>query len=130
MPETWIQREILAPRRLLFNVIWYGGHLATFAYGWYSQVRLKNAISNFANPSIGRQQETCSTQRTQVFGLDISWRWTCPRSRWWPHSLAHAAQPDSCDPSQTHMAHARRRKHLVPSSGRVLDGFLGNGMDL
>ncbi|KAH7340433.1 NADPH oxidase [Rhizoctonia solani] len=37
MSETWIQREILAPRRLIFNLIWYGAHLGTFGYGWYSQ---------------------------------------------------------------------------------------------
>ncbi|OCF60711.1 hypothetical protein L486_00349 [Kwoniella mangroviensis CBS 10435] len=27
----------LTGRRLLWNIIWYGSHLAIFAYGWYSQ---------------------------------------------------------------------------------------------
>ncbi|KZW02592.1 NADPH oxidase isoform 1 [Exidia glandulosa HHB12029] len=37
MGESWLQREILAPRRLLFNILWYGSHLFVFGYGWYSQ---------------------------------------------------------------------------------------------
>ncbi|KAI0004260.1 NADPH oxidase [Russula compacta] len=37
MAESWIQREFLTPRRLAFNVLFYGTHLALFAYGWYSQ---------------------------------------------------------------------------------------------
>ncbi|KAI0756885.1 NADPH oxidase [Daedaleopsis nitida] len=37
MGESWFQREFLQPRRLAFNVIWYGIHLFLFGYGWYSQ---------------------------------------------------------------------------------------------
>jgi NADPH oxidase len=37
MGESWFRREILTPRRLVFNVIWYGLQLFLFAYGWYSQ---------------------------------------------------------------------------------------------
>ncbi|KDQ20483.1 hypothetical protein BOTBODRAFT_151196 [Botryobasidium botryosum FD-172 SS1] len=37
MSESWFKREILTPRRLAFNVLFYGSHLALFAYGWYSQ---------------------------------------------------------------------------------------------
>jgi len=37
MGESWFQREFLQGRRLLFNVLFYGAHLGTFAYGWYSQ---------------------------------------------------------------------------------------------
>ncbi|KAJ7503552.1 NADPH oxidase isoform 1 [Mycena galericulata] len=37
MGETWVQRELLTPRRLLFNAIFYGLHLFLFAYGWFSQ---------------------------------------------------------------------------------------------
>lgn len=48
MSETWIQREILAPRRLAFNVIWYGAHIGTFAYGWYSQVGLNRTVQSRA----------------------------------------------------------------------------------
>ncbi|TRM60226.1 ferric reductase NAD binding domain-containing protein [Schizophyllum amplum] len=35
--ETWFRREFCAPRRLAFNVIFYGLHFFFFAYGWYSQ---------------------------------------------------------------------------------------------
>ena len=38
MGENWFQREFLVPRRLVFNVLFYGIHFALFAYGWYSQV--------------------------------------------------------------------------------------------
>lgn len=37
MGESFLQREILNPRRLLFNVLWYGTHLFVFGYGWWSQ---------------------------------------------------------------------------------------------
>lgn len=37
MGESWVQREFLTPRRLAFNVIFYGIHFGLFAYGWYSQ---------------------------------------------------------------------------------------------
>ncbi|KAG8959858.1 hypothetical protein FRC03_007402 [Tulasnella sp. 419] len=35
--RSWFRSEFLTPRRLLFNVLWYGSHLAVFGYGWYSQ---------------------------------------------------------------------------------------------
>jgi len=35
--ESWFRREFLVPRRLAFNVIFYGIHFGLFAYGWYSQ---------------------------------------------------------------------------------------------
>ena len=37
--ESWFHREFLTPRRLAFNVVFYGLHLFFFAYGWYTQVR-------------------------------------------------------------------------------------------
>ncbi|VDB86532.1 unnamed protein product [Peniophora sp. CBMAI 1063] len=37
MQESWARRELLSPRRLIFNVLFYGSHLFFFAYGWYSQ---------------------------------------------------------------------------------------------
>ncbi|KAJ7895097.1 NADPH oxidase isoform 1 [Mycena leptocephala] len=37
MAENWFQRELLTPRRLVFNVLFYGLHLFLFAYGWFSQ---------------------------------------------------------------------------------------------
>jgi NADPH oxidase 1 len=38
MGESWFQREFLNPRRLVFNVIFYGIQSALFALGWYLQV--------------------------------------------------------------------------------------------
>jgi hypothetical protein len=37
--ESWFQREFLTPRRLVFNIIFYGLHFFFFGYGWYTQVR-------------------------------------------------------------------------------------------
>ncbi|KAG6862383.1 hypothetical protein C0995_011823 [Termitomyces sp. Mi166 len=37
MSESWFHKEFLVPKRLAFNVFFYGSHLALFAYGWYSQ---------------------------------------------------------------------------------------------
>jgi len=37
MGESWFHREFLVPRRLAFNVLFYGTHFALFAYGWWSQ---------------------------------------------------------------------------------------------
>ncbi|KAF9015087.1 NADPH oxidase A [Cyathus striatus] len=34
---SWFRREFLTPRRLVFNVVFYGLHFFFFAYGWYSQ---------------------------------------------------------------------------------------------
>lgn len=35
--KEWVKSEFLTPRRLAFNVIWYGMHIGVFAYGWHSQ---------------------------------------------------------------------------------------------
>ncbi|EGN93623.1 hypothetical protein SERLA73DRAFT_189353 [Serpula lacrymans var. lacrymans S7.3] len=37
MGETWFQKEFLAPRRLAFNVIFYGLQVGFFSLGWYLQ---------------------------------------------------------------------------------------------
>jgi NADPH oxidase len=37
MGESWFRKEFLTPRRLAFNVIWYGLQFFLFGYGWYSQ---------------------------------------------------------------------------------------------
>jgi len=37
MGENWFKREFLTPRKLAFNVIFYGLHFFFFGYGWYSQ---------------------------------------------------------------------------------------------
>ncbi|KAF7436738.1 hypothetical protein PC9H_003571 [Pleurotus ostreatus] len=45
--KSWFHAEFLVPRRLAFNVIFYGLHFFFFGYGWYSQysnVRL-NALN-------------------------------------------------------------------------------------
>jgi NADPH oxidase len=38
MGESWFHREFLTPRRLVFNILFYGTHFGLFAYGWHSQV--------------------------------------------------------------------------------------------
>ncbi|KAL0951290.1 hypothetical protein HGRIS_008001 [Hohenbuehelia grisea] len=35
--KSWFHAEFLVPRRLAFNVIFYGLHFFFFGYGWYSQ---------------------------------------------------------------------------------------------
>ncbi|KAJ7760639.1 NADPH oxidase isoform 1 [Mycena maculata] len=35
--ESWVKRELLTPRRLVFNVLFYGTHFALFALGWFLQ---------------------------------------------------------------------------------------------
>jgi len=37
MPQSWIKRELLTPRRLLWHILWNGLHIGMFAYGWWSQ---------------------------------------------------------------------------------------------
>jgi len=37
MRESWFHREFLVPKRLAFNVVFYGAQLGLFAYGWWSQ---------------------------------------------------------------------------------------------
>ncbi|KZT72806.1 hypothetical protein DAEQUDRAFT_722426 [Daedalea quercina L-15889] len=37
MTESWFRREFLTPRRLVFNVLFYGLQLFFFAYGWFAQ---------------------------------------------------------------------------------------------
>jgi len=41
MGESWFEREFLTPRRLLFNILFYGSHIFFFAYGWHSQATNK-----------------------------------------------------------------------------------------
>ena len=36
--ESWFRREFLTPRRLVFNILFYGLHFFFFGYGWYTQV--------------------------------------------------------------------------------------------
>lgn len=37
MGDSWFHKEFLVPRRLAFNLVFYGSQLALFAYGWWSQ---------------------------------------------------------------------------------------------
>lgn len=39
MSVSWFRKEFLVPRRLVFNVVFYGVQVALFALGWYLQVR-------------------------------------------------------------------------------------------
>jgi NADPH oxidase len=43
---AWFQKEFTVPRRLAFNVIFYGIQLGLFAYGWYSQVSFDHNYRN------------------------------------------------------------------------------------
>lgn len=38
MDDNWFQREFLVRKRLAFNFLFYGIHIALFALGWYLQV--------------------------------------------------------------------------------------------
>lgn len=58
MPESWLQREILAPRRLIFNVLWYGTHLGVFAYGWYSQASFSFILGIFLSLTPSHRLQT------------------------------------------------------------------------
>ncbi|KAL5518992.1 hypothetical protein ACEPAH_675 [Sanghuangporus vaninii] len=35
--QEWFKREFMVPRRLVFNILFYGLHLFFFIYGWHSQ---------------------------------------------------------------------------------------------
>ena len=50
--QEWFRREFLVPRRLTFNVLFYGTHLFWFAYGWYSQVRSSSTLRAFLTPAV------------------------------------------------------------------------------
>lgn len=50
MGESWFHREFGVPRRLAFNVLFYGAHIATFAYGWYSQVCAASRVRILVQP--------------------------------------------------------------------------------
>lgn len=79
MSVSWFRREFLVGRRLAFNVIFYGLHVAFFAYGWWSQVGTPSRTSpSFTYSFIGDQYKAGWSQLPQVVGLDISWRWPRP----------------------------------------------------
>jgi len=47
MGHNWFQREFGTPRRLIFNILFYGSHFFFFGYGWHSQaVNTKLAALN------------------------------------------------------------------------------------
>lgn len=39
-PIDYVTREFANPRRIAFNIFWYGSQIGLFAYGWWAQVRL------------------------------------------------------------------------------------------
>ncbi|THH08738.1 hypothetical protein EW145_g2500 [Phellinidium pouzarii] len=41
MGASWFKRELMVPRRLAFNSIFYGLHIFFFVYGWHSQATNK-----------------------------------------------------------------------------------------
>lgn len=52
MGENWFQRELLSPRRLIFNILFYGLQLFFFAYGWHSQVGFSLALLPLCCPHV------------------------------------------------------------------------------
>lgn len=129
MGENWFQREFMVPRRLAFNVLFYGLHFGIFAYGWYSQVCIYVDLAPcfFLTSSAGHESASGWTQHPEVFGLDITRSWTRSRVGWRSHSPADVAQHSPYYSTKVGMAVPRGREHLVPSSGRLLHGFLGDG---
>lgn len=93
MGESWVQREILTLRRLIFNFLWYGSQIGVFAYGWYA---LSTWVANrflMTNTQVvtGYQRQTCWPQQPEILRLDFPRRWSRARLRWLPHPRAHAA---------------------------------------
>lgn len=71
MGESWFRKEFLTPRRLAFNVIWYGLQLFMFAYGWYSQVRLHYPRRNHNILSLFVQQTNQKLATLNGLGFSV-----------------------------------------------------------
>ena len=128
MGESWFRRELLTPRRLVFNVLFYGLHLFFFAYGWYSQVRRSGPReSSVADRCTGDKQEARSAQRSQVVRMDFSWCRLGPRLRRRVNLAPYASQCHSSHPPTACLAFPCGREHLVPQASRLLHGILGHG---
>lgn len=128
MGESWFRREFLTPRRLVFNVLFYGLHLFFFAYGWYSQVRRGGPQeSSVADRCTGDKQEARSAQRSQVVRMDFSWCRLGPRLRRRVNLAPHASQCHPSHSSTACLAFPCGREHLVPQASRLLHGILGHG---
>ena len=69
MGENWFQREFLTPRRLVFNVLFYGVQLFLFGYGWYSQVRVAKYLSLALADTEARKRITNWLRSTASSGL-------------------------------------------------------------
>jgi NADPH oxidase len=70
MGESWFRREFLTPRRLLFNVLFYGSHLFFFAYGWYTQVCSQLTLFHPAHSLLIHQAK--NTKLAALNGLKFS----------------------------------------------------------
>ena len=73
--ESWFHREFLTPRRLAFNVIFYGLHFFFFAYGWYTQVR-----AFFSLPTHPDAHDRKQATNARLAGLN-SLKWSVWTSR-------------------------------------------------
>lgn len=130
MTESWFRRELLTPRRLAFNVIFYGLHFFFFGYGWHSQVcavSFAYTSTSYILHSTGSEHEARRLERPQMVRLGFPRSGFSPRLRRWPYSRTDAAQHYSRCPSATDLVIPGRREHLVPSAGSLLDGILGDG---
>ena len=81
----------------------------------------------FLNVSSGNERQAGWSELPEILRLAITRRWSrpCPRRR--SYSRPNASQHHSSCPPQTLMVVPGRREHLVPQTGRLLDGFLGHG---
>lgn len=113
MGESWFHREFLVARRLAFNVLFYGAHIATFAYGWYSQVctmfgERKEPLTDEGIAIKGIQHPLGWLELAQILGVDISRCWSRFGPRWRPYPRPHAPEYHPRHPPQAHLALPRR----------------------
>ena len=128
MGENWFQREFMVPRRLAFNVLFYGLHFGIFAYGWWSQVR--PILPSNLPPLIrfpGHQHQACRPQHSLMVRMDFPWCWTGTGIGRWPHPAPYVAQYLAYNSAQAYLALPRGRKYLVPPSSRIFHGILVDG---
>lgn len=124
MALAWFRREFLAPRRLVFNVLFYGIQLFLFALGWYLQVHCLPFSLSPAYPPPGNKQETSVPKCSQVVRMDFQRRWSHPRLRRRSPSRPYATRRHYRPPPKISPILSCRRKHLVSPSNRLLYGIL------
>ncbi|KAJ7470777.1 NADPH oxidase isoform 1 [Mycena latifolia] len=85
MAGNWFQRELLAPRRLVFNLIFYGLHFFLFAYGWFTQAGLSET-----NPRLsGLNTLKFSVWISRGAGL-LTWLFPADENIWFHRQVAYS----------------------------------------